>query len=175
MGTSKIGDLAAAIATNDADLKEANSVREKEAADFTAAEAELADGVDTLGRAIGIIERESAKNPAAFAQIDTSNMQKLTQAIGAVVDAAAFTGNDKQKLMALVQNQASDDDDDESGAPAPDAYKSHSGGILDVLGDMKDKADRDGLEGQVRLGRAGRGHRAREGYEAPGQALRQQG
>jgi chromosome segregation ATPase len=143
VGTSKIGDLAAAIATNDADLKEANSVREKEAADFTAAEAELADGVDTLGRAIGIIERESAKNPAAFAQIDTSNMQKLTQAIGAVVDAAAFTGNDKQKLMALVQNQASDDDDDESGAPAPDAYKSHSGGILDVLGDMKDKAEAD--------------------------------
>jgi hypothetical protein len=57
-----------------------------------------------------------------------------------VVDAAAFSGNDKQKLMALVQNQqGSDDDDEETGAPAPDSYKSHSGGILDVLADMKEK------------------------------------
>jgi len=140
VGTSKIGDLAAAIATNEADLKEATAVRAKESADFVSAEAELADAVDTLGRAIGIIEREQAKNPAAFAQIDTSNMQKLTQAIGAVVDAAAFSGNDKQKLIALVQNQQGDDDDD-MGAPAPDSYKSHSGGILDVLADMKDKAE----------------------------------
>jgi len=141
VGTSKIEDLAGSIATNEADLKEATGVREKEAADFTSAEAELADAVDTLGRAIGIIERESAKNPAAFAQIDTSNMQKLTQAIGAVVDAAAFSGNDKQKLMALVQDQQGSDDDDEEGAPAPDSYKSHSGGILDVLADMKEKAE----------------------------------
>jgi len=141
VGTSKIEDLASSIATNEADLKEATGVREKEAADFSSAEAELADAVDTLGRAIGIIEREAAKNPAAFAQIDTSNMQKLTQAIGAVVDAAAFSGNDKQKLMALVQSQQGSDDDDEEGAPAPDAYKSHSGGILDVLGDMKEKAE----------------------------------
>merc|ERR1719281_1615716 len=74
-------------------------------------------------------------------RVDTSNMQKLTQAIGAVVDAAAFSGNDKQKLMALVQSQQGSDDDDEEGAPAPDAYKSHSGGILDVLGDMKEKAE----------------------------------
>ena len=93
VGTSKIEDLAASIATNEADLKEATSVREKEAGDFASAEAELADAVDTLGRAIGIIEREAAKNPAAFAQIDTSNMQKLTQAIGAVVDAAAWLVN----------------------------------------------------------------------------------
>merc|ERR550532_1462718 len=54
---SKIEDLAAAISADEAELKEATGVREKEAADFAAAEAELVDGVDTLGRAIGIIER----------------------------------------------------------------------------------------------------------------------
>ena len=42
VGTSKIEDLAGSIATNEADLKEATGVREKEAADFTSAEAELA-------------------------------------------------------------------------------------------------------------------------------------
>merc|ERR1719231_1497371 len=113
-GTSKIEDLTEAISAAEKELAEATAVREKEEADFKAEEAELVDGVDTLGRAIGILEREAAKNPAAFAQIDTSNMQKLTQAIGAVVDAASFSGADKQKLMALVQSQqGSDDEDDE--------------------------------------------------------------
>jgi chromosome segregation ATPase len=142
VGTSKIEDLAAAIATAEKDLADATAVREKEAADFSAAEAELVDGVDTLGRAIGILEREMAKNPAAFAQIDMSSFTKLTQAIGAVTEAAAFTASDKSKLMALVQSaDNSDDDDDEQGAPAPNSYESHSGGIVDVLNGMKEKAE----------------------------------
>merc|ERR1719329_170631 len=142
VGTSKIEDLAAAIATAEKDLADATAVREKEAADFSAAEAELVDGVDTLGRAIGILEREMAKNPAAFAQIDMSSFAKLTQAIGAVVDAASFTISDKSKLMALVQSAGGDnDDDDEEGAPAPNSYESHSGGIVDVLNGMKEKAE----------------------------------
>jgi hypothetical protein len=91
---------------------------------------------------IGILEREMAKNPAAFAQIDMSSFTKLTQAIGAVTEAAAFTASDKTKLMALVQSaDNSDDDDDEQGAPAPNSYESHSGGIVDVLNGMKEKAE----------------------------------
>merc|ERR1719272_2437428 len=44
--------------------------------------------------------------------------------------------------MALVQGKdGSSDDDMLLGAPAPDAYKSHSGGIVDVLQDMLDKAE----------------------------------
>merc|ERR1719379_322342 len=42
--------------------------------------------------------------------------------------------------MALVQS-SSDDEDSESGAPAADVYQSHSGGIVDVLNDMKEKAE----------------------------------
>ena len=33
----------------------------------------------------------------------------------------------------------SDDVDDAQGAPAPNSYESHSGGIVDVLNGMKDK------------------------------------
>merc|ERR1719231_1947264 len=139
-GTSKIEDLTEAISAAEKELAEATSVREKEEADFKAEEAELVDGVDTLGRAIGILEREAAKNPAAFAQIDTTNLQSLTQAIGTVIDAAAFNAEDKTKLVALVQANA-DDDDDDAGAPAPDAYQSKSGGIVDVLAGMKEKAE----------------------------------
>merc|ERR1719265_3084750 len=35
----------------------------------------------------------------------------------------------------------SDDDDSDAGAPAAAAYKSKSGGIIDVLEDMKEKAE----------------------------------
>jgi len=142
VGTTKIGDLSASIASGESELASATGIREKEAADFGAAEGELADAVDTLGRAMGILERESAKNPAAFAQIDTTNMAELTQALGAVIDAAAFSSGDRKKLMAMVQSQqSSDDDDGEYGAPAAATYKSHSSSIIDILADMKEKAE----------------------------------
>merc|ERR1719191_1215719 len=61
-----------------------------------------------------------------------------------IIDATSMETQDKQKLMALVQNsQGSEDDDAELGAPDPAAYKSKSGGIVDVLNDMKEKAEED--------------------------------
>merc|ERR1719160_701498 len=135
---SKVEDLAKAISTNEADLKEATAIREKEAADFAVAEKELMDTVDTLDRAVSIISTEMAKNPAALAQIDTSSMSSLLQSLSVVVDAAGLTGSDQQKLVALVQSQQEDED---TGAPAAAAYKSKSGGIVDVLEDLKDKAE----------------------------------
>merc|ERR1719394_610291 len=79
---TKIEELAASIATCEADLSAATNIRTKEAADFAASEAELLDAVDTLARAINIISREMAKNPAAsLAQIDTSNMNSLLSSI----------------------------------------------------------------------------------------------
>jgi len=140
VGTSKIEDLTAAIAAAEKEVAEATAVREKEQADFAAEEAQLVDGIDTLGRAIGILEREAAKNPAAFAQIDATNMQALTQALGTVIDAAAFSGNDRKRLMAMVQ-QSADDEDGDTGAPSSATYKTHSGGIIDILEDMKEKAE----------------------------------
>merc|ERR1719207_263348 len=106
--------------------------------------------VDALDRAIGILEREMAKNPALM-QVDTSNFKALIQSLSTVIDAAAIMGNDKKRILALVQSEhkASDTEQQKadaeeallSGAPAPDAYKSHSGGIVDVLEDLKDKAE----------------------------------
>jgi hypothetical protein len=139
--STKIEELAAAIASDEKELAEATAIREKELAEFSKSEAELVDTVDTLERAVAILERELAKSGgAAFAQIDTSNVQAITQALGAILDAASFASINKPKLMALVQAQA-DDDDDLSGAPAAAVYESKAGGIVDVLADMKDKAE----------------------------------
>jgi len=139
---TKIEELAGSIATDEADLKGATAVREKESSDFVASESELMDVIDTLGRAIAVIEREMAKNPAAFAQTNTKTISGLVKTLSTIVDAASFSTRDKDKLLGFVQSrQAADDDDDEPGAPAAAAYKSHSGGIIDVLEDLKEKAE----------------------------------
>merc|ERR1719171_2289888 len=134
---TKIEALAADIASNEKELKDATTIREKEAADFALSEKELEETVDTLDRAISIISTEMAKNPAALAQIDTSSMTTLLQSLSTVVDAAGFTNTDTQKLVALVQSQQGAEDS-ELGAPAAATYKSQSGGIVDVLEDLKE-------------------------------------
>merc|ERR1719387_1841257 len=65
----KIEELATAIATDEADLKAATETRDKEHADFAAEEADMVDVVDSLERAIGILEREMAKGGAALVQM----------------------------------------------------------------------------------------------------------
>merc|ERR1719191_2232511 len=47
---SKIGELANSISSNEAELKAATEIREKEAADFAVSEKELVDTVDTPER-----------------------------------------------------------------------------------------------------------------------------
>jgi chromosome segregation ATPase len=60
-GAAKIDDLAGAIAHASGELADATAVRNKENADFVAAEKELVDVIDTLDRAVGILQREMAK------------------------------------------------------------------------------------------------------------------
>lgn len=139
-GTAKIEDLTGAIAKDEADLKEATVEREKEMVDFQASEKEMMETLDVLDRAITILSREAAKNPAALLQMKTEGMNNLLKSLQVVVDAAAFSSADKQKLVALVQaNQGSNEE--EPGAPEAAAYKSQSDGIIEILKDMKEKAD----------------------------------
>jgi len=141
---TKIGELAADISTSEADLASATAIRQKEAADFANGEKELVDVIDTLARAVTILEREMQKNPAALAQMSNNGLQGIVQSLSAVVDAAAFSASDKQRLTALVQSQQGTADDDselEFGAPAAATYKTHSSNIFDVLEDLKEKAE----------------------------------
>jgi hypothetical protein len=141
---SQIEDLAAAITADGTELKEATAVRKRESDDFAASEAELVESVDILGRAINIIERESAKNPALMQQVNSGDMGKLMESLKVVVTAAAFSTSDRSHLMALVQDkQGNDEDDSELGAPAAAGYKSHSGNIVDILEDLKEKAEEE--------------------------------
>jgi hypothetical protein len=138
----KIEDLSGAIAADEKELKEATAVRAKEEATFLASEKELVDAIDTLDRAIAILQKEMSKNPASLAQVDTSNLQSVLKGLDAVINAAGFSSQDQQKLTALVQqSQSSAEDDEEPGAPAAAVYKTHSTSIFDILEDMKEKAE----------------------------------
>mmetsp|Transcript_101654 Transcript_101654/g.285583 ORF Transcript_101654/g.285583 Transcript_101654/m.285583 type:complete len:701 (+) Transcript_101654:63-2165(+) len=142
VASTQIEELAAAISSTEADLKKATEIRDKESTDFGLAEKELMEGVDTMAHAISALEKEMAKNPAALAQVDTSNAAAALKAVSTVLEAAALSSSDHKKLAALLQAQhESEDEDGAPGAPAPDAYKSQSGGIVEILEDMKDKAE----------------------------------
>merc|ERR1719325_493723 len=119
---TKTEDLAAAIASNEADLKAATAIREKEYADFVKSEKELTEVVGALEKAISILEKEAAKNPASFAQVYNKKVRNILQSLSLVADAAAFSVADTQRLLALAQV----DQSDEFGAPAAAAYKSQS-------------------------------------------------
>jgi len=138
----KIGGLTGTISTDESDLKAATAIRGKEHGIFVTEEGELMDTVDTIERAVGIIAREMAKNPgAAFVQMQTAG-NHLADALRLIVDSVAISTGDKSRLTALLQNKNRDttleeDHDAEAvGAPDPAAYKSKSGGIVDVLNDL---------------------------------------
>jgi len=138
--TSAIEDLAGEIATDEADLAAATKIREKENADFTAQEKDLVETIDTLERAIGIIEKEM-NGGASMMQLKRSG--NVVQALSAMVQAEALSSADGKKLTALLQSNS---DDDESGAPAAAVFESSSGGVVGVLNDLLEKANSE-LEG----------------------------
>jgi len=129
----KVEELAASISKDEATLKEATAVRATENADFVAVEKEAQETISALERAIGILE----KGGAAFAQVQKAG--SFVQAISVMVQASSISSADAGKLTALVQS-SSDDDDGDTGAPAAAVYESKSGGIIQTLQGLLDKA-----------------------------------
>merc|ERR1719493_379698 len=135
---TKVGELSESIATDEADLKAATEIRAKENADFLAEEKELTEVIDSLQRAIAILEREMAKHGASMMQL--KNAGSLEKTLRLLVEASSLTSADAQGITALVQTQQASDDGD-MGAPDPAVYKGQSGGIIDTLSDLLEKAE----------------------------------
>merc|ERR1719161_3225152 len=116
-------------------------IREKEHGLFVTEEGELVDTVDILERAIGILEREMAKNPAA-SLVQLQSAGNLVDSIKAILGASAISNADASRLTAFLQSQsretslAEDKEESELGAPDPAVYKNHGGGIVEVLNDL---------------------------------------
>mmetsp|Transcript_152163 Transcript_152163/g.369553 ORF Transcript_152163/g.369553 Transcript_152163/m.369553 type:complete len:689 (+) Transcript_152163:81-2147(+) len=134
--TAKMEELAASTATNEADLKAATKLRSSEAGDFATEEKELLEIIDTLQRAIGILEREMQKGGASMMQLQRAG--SVVEALGALVRASALTSADAEQLTALVQGGGG-----EAGLGAPEAavYEGQSGGIVGTLEDLLEKSE----------------------------------
>jgi len=135
---TKIEELAASLAQDEEKLASAKAVRAKEKKAFLAEEAELDSTIEVIGKAMTILEKEMAKGGASMLQL--KNAGNLAQALGALVQASAINSADATRLSALVQQDA-DDEDDTMGAPAAAAYEGKSGGIVDTLSDLLEKAE----------------------------------
>merc|ERR1719379_3216260 len=76
---------------------------------------------------------------------------RVMESLKLIVEASGISSEDRSKLTALLQNQENQEDDSTSedeedskafgSAPDPAAYENKSGGIVDVLNDLLDKAE----------------------------------
>merc|ERR1719446_1162990 len=66
----------------------------------------------------------------------------VAQALAVMVQATSLSSADATKLTALLQNsQESEDGSDSLGAPAAAVYKGQSGGIIETMQDLYEKAE----------------------------------
>jgi chromosome segregation ATPase len=137
--SEKLNDYSGSISTDEADLKAANEIRTMEAGDFAAEENEFSEMVSALGRAIGVLEKEMQKGGASMMQM--SGADGVIGALETLVQASALGTADAAKLTALIQNAQGDEEDSDSlGAPSAATYKAHSGGLINTLEDLLEKA-----------------------------------
>jgi hypothetical protein len=134
----KIENLAASIAVDEADLKAASQIREKEAADFAAEEKELQETIDTLHRAVRIVSREMQKGGASMLQLRQAT--SFADALNVLVQASSLNNADASRLTALIQNSQSAENTD-PGAPAGAVYESQSGNIVETLEGLQEEAE----------------------------------
>lgn len=136
---AKIQTLSGSIAEDEGELKAATIVRKKERSSFEAESAELESTIDMLKRSIVILEREMQKG-ASMLQLRGANT--LEKVLKTLVQATGFSGADADRLSALVQTRSSEgEDDSEMGAPDADVYENQSGGIVETLESLLEKAE----------------------------------
>jgi hypothetical protein len=131
---TNIEKLAGDISMDEADLEAAAHIREKELATFSAEEKDLVETIDILERAIGIIEKEM-NGGASMLEINKAG--SVTEALSMMVQAESLNQADGAKLTALIQANNAEDD---AGAPDPATYENQSGGILDTMNGLLEKA-----------------------------------
>lgn len=122
VSTSKLQELQGAISKSEADLTQAQEMREKEHQEHQNAHGELGEATEMLGRAIKTL---SAKvSPSLLQQKVDGDV--LLKALGAVVDAASIPNKERESLMSFVEAQ--------------NYISPKSQNIVSVLEDMKMKA-----------------------------------
>merc|ERR1719478_1984943 len=112
------------------ELAKAKSIREEEHGVFVAAEKELSETVDSLDRSTTVL-----KNNLGLVQGRVGTAVKAMAAgLSKVIEASWVNDHERSVVQSLLQTTDGDEQQ-------PVAYSSSSGGIVDTLTDMKDKAE----------------------------------
>jgi chromosome segregation ATPase len=142
--TDEVSTLGTELASKERKLLEVTGERKAKSAEFKGTEKALVESVDQLTRAMVIIKREMS-----FVQVTKltpkQRLQAAMNAINKVLDAAWVNQDTKKSLSNLMQTAVEADSGDDLKLSQPQAtvsaYESHSGGIVEQIGDMKEKAE----------------------------------
>jgi len=145
----EIATLGSESAAKEAQLATASAERKSEKAEFEASEKELMTSLDQLTRAVTIIKREMSfvqvKGVKGSKKRPTQDIKTALAMIGKVIDASWVEAGQKKTLKALLQTQTGSGEDDDLTLKQPQAkvvaYESSSGGIVEQIEEMKQKAE----------------------------------
>lgn len=147
----EITTLASEEAAKNGQLATATAERKSEKAEFEASEKELLTSLDQLTRAVTIIKREMSfvQMKGAKHKKGKTDIKTALSMIAKVIDASWVEAGTRKSLKALLQTQtgadAGEDDDLTLKLKQPQAkvvaYESSSGGIVEQIEEMKQKAE----------------------------------
>jgi len=92
-------ETAQSIEANEAELAKATEVRDKEKADFATSEQDLLDTMDSMTRALGVLEKEASKNGESLLQVQQA--PNLIFALEAMVSKSLISTADHDGLTAF--------------------------------------------------------------------------
>jgi len=107
------------------DQSSASAVRQRETTDYQATAQDYSETLDALDRATGVLQKQQVDRP----QVEEALLQVKTKTLVPAATKHAVTAF----LQGMQPEELSYD------APEANAYESHSGGIIDMLGKLKDE------------------------------------
>jgi hypothetical protein len=154
----EIALLGTEIASKDKELYEATTARSAENKVFVEAEKTMLESVAELQRAVEVLKQgqASAFLQGARGSARRAKMEKVVQVLSTIVEAQGLDQKKQAALSVFLQkakrDKDGDDDDDDDlllaqmhggagQAPKPKAIESSSGGIIETVEEMLDKAE----------------------------------
>jgi len=138
----EVSTLGTTIAAKEKELTEAQGVRKGEHDDFVAAEKELIESVDQLGRAATVL-----KKGMSFAQMRggkfqvNKESQEAINALKTIVESQWVGAGSRRTLQSFIQSKAASDESEDDDLALVQAPESASGSIVQAVEDMQGKAE----------------------------------
>lgn len=131
-----IQEVLSGLQSNEANLESSKSLRSKEKAQFSTAQQNLMDTMESMKKAVAVLESEAAKGQSS-SLIQVQKAPDVLAAFDAMVSSAMIGAADADGLTAFMQNS----EEASELAPSAPVYEGKSGSIVEMLEDMQDKAN----------------------------------